>query len=153
MDSAAITTRIKEIMEHYYLTASSFADEIGVQRSSMSHILSGRNKPSLDFVLKVTKRFPDVNMDWLLNGQGSFLDDNKSEEKSSISFPSTTAPSPPSQAQNWSGDEEMKTVEKPMDQAPLLAVQSASDKMGNTKKIRQIIVFYEDGTFDEFSPS
>ena len=50
------------------MTASSFADEIGVQRSSMSHILSGRNKPSLEFIQKVLIRFPKVSADWLIAG-------------------------------------------------------------------------------------
>ncbi len=66
------TERIKKILEHHQLTASLFADKIGVQRSSISHILSGRNKPSLDFILKITGEFPDVDIYWLLNGKGTF---------------------------------------------------------------------------------
>ena len=54
-----------------------FADKIGVQRSSISHILSGRNKPSLDFILKVTNEFTDVDIYWLLNGKGSFPFNNQ----------------------------------------------------------------------------
>ncbi|MEX0315699.1 MAG: helix-turn-helix domain-containing protein, partial [Allomuricauda sp.] len=53
-----IAIRIKSVIDHFGLTVSSFADSIGVQRSSISHILSGRNKPSLDFVLKVVKTYP-----------------------------------------------------------------------------------------------
>ncbi len=64
--------RLKKVMEFHQLTASNFADKIGVQRSSISHILSGRNKPSLDFVLKVTNTFTDVDMYWLLKGKGVF---------------------------------------------------------------------------------
>lgn len=60
--------RFKYLMKLNNLTASSFADEIGVQRSSMSHILSGRNKPSLEFIQKVIVRFPKVNADWLISG-------------------------------------------------------------------------------------
>jgi transcriptional regulator with XRE-family HTH domain len=60
--------RFKYLMKLNNLTASSFADEIGVQRSSMSHILSGRNKPSLEFIQKVIIRFPKVNADWLISG-------------------------------------------------------------------------------------
>ncbi len=60
--------RFKYLMKLNNLTASSFADEIGVQRSSMSHILSGRNKPSLEFIQKVIHRFPKVNADWLISG-------------------------------------------------------------------------------------
>ena len=60
------------------MSASSFADKINVQRSSISHLLSGRNKPSLDFVMKVVRTFPDVNLYWLLNGKGNFPDNQKS---------------------------------------------------------------------------
>ena len=64
--------RLEIILEYYSLNASSFADKIGVQRSSMSHLLSGRNKPSLDFILKIIDIFPDVDLYWILNGTGSF---------------------------------------------------------------------------------
>ena len=60
--------RLKDIIQHHQLSASQFADSIGVQRSSISHILSGRNKPSLDFILKVTNTYTDVDIYWLLNG-------------------------------------------------------------------------------------
>jgi len=64
--------RLEKIMDFYGLSASAFADKISVQRSSISHLLTGRNKPSLEFVLKVVKTFPEVNLYWLLNGKGSF---------------------------------------------------------------------------------
>ncbi len=60
--------RFKYLMKLNNLTASAFADEIGVQRSSVSHILSGRNKPSLEFIQKVVTRFPKVSADWLIAG-------------------------------------------------------------------------------------
>ncbi|NNL03090.1 MAG: helix-turn-helix transcriptional regulator [Eudoraea sp.] len=64
--------RLEKVMNYYGLSASAFADKIGVQRSTISHLLTGRNKPSLEFVLKVVKSFPEVNLYWLLNGKGSF---------------------------------------------------------------------------------
>lgn len=66
------TSRLKIVIDFHQLTASMFADKIGVQRSSISHILSGRNKPSLDFILKVIAEFDEVDMYWLLNGKGTF---------------------------------------------------------------------------------
>lgn len=66
------TSRLKKVMDFHNISASMFADKIGVQRSSISHILSGRNKPSLDFILKVTSEFKDVDIQWLLNGKGVF---------------------------------------------------------------------------------
>ncbi|MFY0604333.1 MAG: helix-turn-helix transcriptional regulator [Flavobacteriaceae bacterium] len=114
------TDRIKKILEYYELTASLFADRIGVQRSSISHILSGRNKPSLDFILKITGEFPDVDIYWLLNGKGTFP---KKEQVLTNPYPT--------QAIN---------VER-----------SAENSFSGTKKITKIVVFYEDGTFDEFN--
>jgi transcriptional regulator with XRE-family HTH domain len=65
----AITERVKKIMEDNKLSSSQMADRIGVQRSAISHILSGRNKPSLDFILKVLESFSDVSSEWLLRGE------------------------------------------------------------------------------------
>lgn len=62
--------RISLLLKAKNITASLFADEIGVQRSSISHVLSGRNKPSLEFIQKILKRYPEINPDWLLFGKG-----------------------------------------------------------------------------------
>lgn len=100
-------------MDFHQLSASLFADKIGVQRSSISHILSGRNKPSLDFVLKITSVFDDVDIHWLLNGKGS--------------FPKNTSNNTPSSTPSF--------------------LDAASSE---GKKIQRIVVFYADGTFDEY---
>ncbi len=62
--------RIILLIKAKNLTAAQFADEIGVQKSSISHIISGRNNASLDFVQKVLTTYPDVNMEWLMFGKG-----------------------------------------------------------------------------------
>jgi len=113
VNTLEFTSRLKKVMDHHQLTATLFADKIGVQRSSISHILSGRNKPSLDFILKVTSEFTDVDIKWLLNGKGSFPHNPKNNSPSTPSF----------------FDSNSKTEEK---------------------KIQRIVVFYNDGTFDEF---
>jgi transcriptional regulator with XRE-family HTH domain len=110
VNTVEFINRLKKIMEFHDLTASLFADIITVQRSSISHILSGRNKPSLDFVLKITNTFSDVDMYWLLNGTGSF-------------------PTP-------------SFINK--EQTSNLNLNS------NHKKIQRIVVFYLDGTFEEY---
>ena len=56
------------------ITAKQFAEEIGIQPSGMSHILSGRNNPSLDFVMKVVRRWPEVSITWLMLGKGEMYD-------------------------------------------------------------------------------
>jgi transcriptional regulator with XRE-family HTH domain len=65
--------RILELMKIKNLTSSQLADAIGVQRSGISHLVSGRNKPSLEFILKILNYFPDIHPDWLLFGSGAPL--------------------------------------------------------------------------------
>ncbi|MEZ7992599.1 MAG: helix-turn-helix transcriptional regulator [Flavobacteriaceae bacterium] len=115
------TIRLKKILDHYDLSASLFADKIGVQRSSISHILSGRNKPSLDFILKITNTFTDVDIYWLLNGRGS--------------FPKKAIVADTSQSQNISLFTEAEEISNSI----------------STKKIDKIVVFYNDGTFNEYN--
>jgi len=111
------TNRLKEILNYHQLTASLFADKIGVQRSSISHILSGRNKPSLDFILKVTNTFTDVDIYWLLNGKGE--------------FPKEQGPT--------------NKVFSPNESS---IIETSNSK--SSKKMNRIVVFYEDGTFEEY---
>lgn len=63
--------RISHIIRSKNLTASEFADKLGVQRSGISHLISGRNKPSIDFIMKVKETFPEYSLDWLIMGKGS----------------------------------------------------------------------------------
>ena len=60
--------RLKKILKDNNLSASQFAKKINVQRSSVSHILGMRNKPSLDFIVKISNNFKDISLDWLING-------------------------------------------------------------------------------------
>tara|TARA_B100001250_G_scaffold130821_1_gene111665 strand:- start:2303 stop:2629 length:327 start_codon:yes stop_codon:yes gene_type:complete len=68
-------------MEEHQLNASSLADKIGVQRSSLSHILSKRNKPSLDFILKINKNFKKIDLNWLLFGKSSLENIKENDKK------------------------------------------------------------------------
>lgn len=72
INNEEFSKRLEKVIKFNNETAASFAEKIGVQRSSISHILSGRNKPSLDFVLKVLSAYPEVELYWLLNGKGKF---------------------------------------------------------------------------------
>ncbi len=72
-----ISDRLKKILSYYSLTAAQFAQELGVQKSSISHILSGRNKPSFQFLTKLAKRFPEINLKWFITGEGTMLVEEK----------------------------------------------------------------------------
>lgn len=84
VNSSEFIVRLEKILQYYEFSAAAFADKIGVQRSSISHLLSGRNKPSLEFVLKVVQSFPEVNLYWLLKGKGSFPSSTSASENKDV---------------------------------------------------------------------
>ncbi|BAO77469.1 helix-turn-helix domain-containing protein [Winogradskyella sp. PG-2] len=90
INSSEFTIRLQKVIDFYSETASSFAEKIGVQRSSISHILSGRNKPSLDFVMKVLHSYPEVELYWLMNGKGTFPSEVKLSKSPNSNFTKPT---------------------------------------------------------------
>ena len=108
-----IVLRIKKVIEDHELNAASFAEKIGVQRSGISHILSGRNKPSLEFLSKIQITFEEVEFDWLLLGTKNNSENtpttlfNIPEEKSKIDLQQTT---PYLGSENSEDEKEIKTI-------------------------------------------
>lgn len=135
--------RIEIILDYYSLTASSFADKIGVQRSSLSHLLSGRNKPSLDLILKITAIFPDVDLYWILNGKGSFP---KSEEKVIAKAEEKVSVQEEENADLFSKSNEPKLAVKETQ------ISEALFRNTTSSDIEKIVILYKDGTFSEFKP-
>lgn len=151
--------RLETIFDYYGLTASSFADKINVQRSSISHLLSGRNKPSLDFILKVIENFPDVELLWLLNGKGNFPKGESSNQEKMLITP----------IQKMEKEDEINSpdlfsnnvVATENEKNPVF--ENSSKNFSNTEvfnnpintlisnsEIEQIVVFYKDGTFKTY---
>lgn len=131
VNSADFTKRLKEIFEYYDLSASSFADQIDVGRASISHILSGRNKPSLDFVMKVVSSFKEVELYWLLNGKGQF----------------------PSSKDNRNGNstkEELVDDIKPDEPKTAESLLNPNQASQPKKEIQKVIICYTDGSFESF---
>tara|TARA_B100000902_G_C27284671_1_gene903724 strand:+ start:120 stop:509 length:390 start_codon:yes stop_codon:yes gene_type:complete len=99
INHSKLIDRIKKIISDNQLTNSSFADKIGVPRSSISHILSGRNNPSLDLIIKILKSFPEINADFLLTGElVTPINNNKSKDslsKNMTLFPDFDIEDPP----------------------------------------------------------
>tara|TARA_B100000900_G_scaffold399644_1_gene402402 strand:- start:752 stop:1084 length:333 start_codon:yes stop_codon:yes gene_type:complete len=81
--------RIQNIIEKYGLSSNTFSQEIDVNRSTISHILSGRNKPSVEVLQKILRRFPDVSANWLLLGQGAIDDNNLVPSSSKVPIENT----------------------------------------------------------------
>lgn len=81
----SMNKRISLILQAKNISPAQLADNIGVQRSGISHIMNGRNKPSLDFIQRILKKYPDINMNWLIFGDGQMMNpfptQNISEEK------------------------------------------------------------------------
>jgi transcriptional regulator with XRE-family HTH domain len=144
--------RLEIILDYYNLTASSFADKINVQRSSLSHLLSGRNKPSLDFIIKVIDVFPEVDLYWILNGKGVFP---KSEN--------TSIPLEVSEKRNQS----IPLIESSLPEPDLFStitnantpiyiekntVESIKTENNSSEEIERIVVFFKNGTFKNYKP-
>ena len=149
--------RLETILEYYGLSASGFADKVGVQRSSLSHLLSGRNKPSLDFILKIIENFPEVDLYWILNGKGNFP---KSEIKM-VSNNYQTAPiSNYNINENKTADfPDLFSDENKAQKNPIFEnIKNNFSNTGNMpsakneSEIERIVVFYKNGSFKNYLP-
>lgn len=145
-----INDRIKSILVDKNISPSHFADEIGVQRSSISHILAGRNRPSLDIVQKIIKRYPELGLEWI-------LEDNRDEEPNRPVYASKSSSYTPSTSKNQRSGSTADFNKKK--QPELWDVQSNVNAKANPviaapepKSIERILIFYSDGTFREFKP-
>ena len=134
--------RISKLLIHFDYTATRFADEIGVQRSGISHILSGRNHPSYDFILKIMKRFPEINLEWLVLGKGDML---KSVLKHNKPVPTDLF----SQIKNPEPIPE--TTKRQITTGEIITEKT--NKVTNVTNIDQIVIFYPDGTYKPYYPA
>ena len=118
-----IQDRLLLVLKMHTLTPSAFADKIGVQRSNVSHVLSGRNKPSLDFLEKILIHFPRVNAHWLITGA---IVEGKQD---------LTA------TQLIENQEELNRS----------ALKTEKIEVNQLKEIERIVIFYADASFKEYS--
>ena len=140
-----LSDKIKQILSQKNLTPSLFADEIGVQRSSISHILAGRNKPSLDIVQKIVKRFPELGLNWILEEEE--LPEIESDANNSLSGTKDQISGPKSNNTNASD----LNVRKQIQAIPVQQIVNQPLKDENTERtVERVIIFYSDGTFQEF---
>ena len=132
------------------LTPSMLADEMGVHRSGISHILTGRNNARFDFIKKLLERFPKLNAEWLILGQGAMY---KSSEKQTIDLFSVektplspTLPEKPQIFASVEGD-----INSQHDTIPEI-LPSAEPKKSSKKNVEKTIIFYSDKTFELYLP-
>lgn len=152
--------RLETVFDYYSLSASSFADKIGVQRSSLSHLLSGRNKPSLDFVMKIVEVFPEVDLYWVLNGVGNFPKSEIAEEVvAGFQNPSTLFHEVQNEEPKISMQQQDLFSEPSIEKNRVN--ENSEEKFSNTQNfetfkndstIERIVVFYKNGTFKNYTP-
>ncbi len=143
--------RLEIILDYYNLSASAFADKINVQRSSLSHLLSGRNKPSLDFIIKVIEVFPEVDLYWILNGKGSFpKTENIVTKVSEVENKSSSNPNTETNPELDLFSAEEKVV--PPTLSDRNAIESFKSENNSDEEIERIVVFFKNGTFKNYKP-
>jgi transcriptional regulator with XRE-family HTH domain len=160
--------QIIKLMEAENMTPAKFADEIGVQRSSISHILGGRNKPSFDFISKILERFQGINAEWLLTGKGSMIKTSGSIPEAQLKQASLFD-QPVTKREQIEKTNEYQTSpnkvvgNKAFDYAEkgksttIENLQSSNNlgikgKITNVNNVDHIVFFYSDGTFEKYIP-
>ena len=148
--------RLEIILDYYSLNASSFADKIGVQRSSLSHLLSGRNKPSLDFILKIVDVFPDVDLYWILIGKGNFPKNAELFDKKENNVEPVVKLNSPTPSNTEIIPENLFSEIKNQNPIPALDTTKKENqnsiKESNSAAIDKIVIFYKNGTFKSYIP-
>lgn len=157
--------RLQTVLEIEHVSAAQLADTLGIQRGGVSHLLSGRNKPSYDFLQKILTKYPDINAEWLITGQGRPIKmpvtesdtinkdtQNSIIQNSTTLFPSVDQPRDDSQSsplsttpREESGHPDGSEMTHP-DNDPISIVRSPS------RSVKRIIIYYSDGTFTDFYP-
>ena len=143
--------RLQQFLAAENISQSQFADSIGVARASISHILAGRNKPGFDFIERMARQYPELNLEWLITGRGRMYNSQKSAPEGSVG-PMSPLPDP-------AGDTLFEQRENRPETAgynPFSVpdgfndrLDNISQKIVNQKTISKIIVFYSDGSFQE----
>jgi len=161
--------RISKILREEGMTATKFANEIGVQASSISHIISGRNKPSTDFLVKLLERFRGINAEWLLTGKGSMYKEiasnvfPKSDEITPINNDLFSSKPVINDFEDKNGEditsdliENDKNLIENHENEPDLSKNSQKIIQNNVKKskiIEKVVVFFTDKTFESYDPN
>jgi transcriptional regulator with XRE-family HTH domain len=151
--------RLVQLLDLEQLTPSKFADIIGVQRSSVSHVISGRNNPSFDFLQKTLKAFPGLNAEWLMLGKGTMYEQMGRAASGTLFDAPVKQPDTIEEARPEMQDsiEESAIQEEPHLEPALEriadAAREATVNKGDSPQIISIVLLYSDGTFSSFDPS
>ena len=148
INNKEFTIRLQEMLTYYDLSAASFAEKMGVGRSSISHIMSGRNNPSLEFVLHLLENFEEVNFEWLMYGKGNFP---KSKSTSTTLF---NKPVENKEKTNTGKNRVFDTQPDLFSNTPANTDQEKTEeniaKLQSYLEIERIVIFYTNGIFKEY---
>lgn len=155
--------RIKQIMDNEQLTPSAFADKLQLGRAVISHILNGRNNPSLDVVTRILSKMDYINSDWLITGNGEMYktgheDQSASSQQSDLFSNRRNEPDlfsqstifPPNPTEEKEYRKEIGVNEPPVTNENTVNKQVIYQKLPD-KKISKIIIYYSDNTFEVFN--
>mgnify|MGYP006049716829 CR=1 FL=1 len=134
--------RLLELMNQLNMSPTQFASAIGASRTTIQHIMSGRNEPSLKIITSIYETFPSVDIKWLLKGEGAAFS-NQSQITDYPLFENDENRYFQNEVRNEIKNSKQKTDNKKN------TINLTSNL--NNKKIKEIVVFFEDGTFEKFS--
>ncbi len=137
-----MNTRLKQFLSAENITQAQFADTINVVRASVSHILSGRNNPSFDFIKAMMAHYPNLNMEWLMFGKGKMYKDSSGSDSAQL-FKEDFAPAEPEIMQ------EPETAVPEFFPTETDTLDSTSERTIKQRKAIKIIVMYDDGSYQE----
>lgn len=142
---SSMKDRIQRILDYYQLTASEFAKIVGVNASGISHILSGnRTHLSTDTIIKLSSKFPEINLEWLILGRGEMRSSSRQtqlfEPEIHSDLPVTSKMSNIQVVENKSNNETTKLQ------------TGLPDLKSESKKIVKIVTFFDDNTYQDFFP-
>jgi len=155
--------RLQRFLELEQLSPARLADILGIQRSGISHILSGRNKPGYDFLYKMTQKFPTLNIDWLISGKGKVYKEQtqqpyqeqiepKSKERDLFSQNDTDLPEQGNLHHSVKDEEDIR--ENLSSQPNENRINEAQEReVAEKKSLIKMILVYSDGTFKDFNPT
>lgn len=143
--------RLVQLLKTEGINPTRFAERIGVQRSSISHILSGRNKPSYDFIIKILDSFPAVNPDWLLRGKGLMYKNDVPQQPGlfdSLNSKTNEVNTDTIIETPLKIDSEEKSFHAP----GAKPIESKPIGLPAGKEIEKVVIFYTDKTFSDYTP-
>ena len=142
INETSMNTRLKQFLSAENITQAQFADNINVVRASVSHVLSGRNNPSYEFIRSIMVNYPNLNIEWLMFGKGKMYKDasvpihtKKIEED--ILFPELEEEQLPDHSASYDAPIETSTT----DEDPKIIV--------NQRKVSKVIILFDDGSYQE----